>query len=119
MIEVVCSSRISLLAFYFDSEKVLRRTNGSLTEEMDKAGSAKGLKSGHVKKYLLTTEYKRVLIQPGGRLPKQLTNKSQMHNQNTRLFGNVQNFLFLTSDRRDDPFISFNIGCSESKVIFK
>ena len=42
MIEVVFSSRVSLLPFI--SEKVLRRTNGSLTEEMDKAaGSAKGI----------------------------------------------------------------------------
>ena len=119
MIEVVCSSRVSLLAFYFDSEKVLRRTNGSLTEEIDKAGSAKGLKSGHVKKYLLTTEYKRVLIQPGERLPKQLTNKSKMHNQNTRLFENVQNFLFLTSKEMNGSSRRSNIGCSESKVIFK
>ena len=27
-----------------------------------------------------------------------------MHNQNSRFFGNVQNFLFLTSDLRDNPY---------------
>ena len=42
-----------------------------------------------------------------------------MHNQNTRLLGNVQKFLFLTSDWRGMICFSFNIGCSESKVIFK
>ena len=45
MIEAVFSSRVSLLAFYF-RESSVRRTNGSLTEETDKAGSAKGINLG-------------------------------------------------------------------------
>ena len=50
MIEVIFSSWVrSLLAFYF--RESFKRTNGSLTDEKDEAGSAcKGNKSGHVKK---------------------------------------------------------------------
>ena len=44
MIEVVFSSRVSLLASYF--RESFKRTNGSLTEEKDKAGSAKAINLG-------------------------------------------------------------------------
>ena len=44
MIEVVFSSQVSLLAFYFWES--FKRTNGSLTEEKDKAGSAKVINLG-------------------------------------------------------------------------
>ena len=49
-------------------------------------------------------------------MQNQLTNR--MHNQkNTLPFGNVQNFLFHLRLRMTS--FSFNLGCSESKVIFK
>ena len=44
MIEVVFSSRVSLLALYF--RESFTRTNDSLTEEVDKAGSAKAINLG-------------------------------------------------------------------------
>ena len=44
MIEVVFSSRVSLLASY--SRESFKRTNGSLSEEKDKAGSAKAINLG-------------------------------------------------------------------------
>ena len=81
MIEVVFSSpsAVSLLAFYF--RESFKRTNGSLTEEKDIAGSAKVISLGMSKKYLLITEYKRVLIQPGERRRNQLTNKSNAQSE--------------------------------------
>ena len=63
MIEVVFSSRVSLLAFY-SSEKVLSAqvcplaciySIGPLTKDKDEAGSAKVNVSGHVKKATVTT----------------------------------------------------------------
>ena len=44
MTEVILSSRVSLLAFYFRAR--FKRTNGSLTQEKDKAGSVKVINLG-------------------------------------------------------------------------
>ena len=44
MIEVVFSSRVSLQTSYF--RESFKRTNGSLTEEKDKDGSAKAINLG-------------------------------------------------------------------------
>ena len=135
MIEAVFSSRVSLLAFY-SSEKVLSAqvcslacasiTNGSLTEDKDKAGSAKVNKSGHVKKITVTTNNR---IQAGftefspakeGEAldTKQLTNR--MH----KLIRKIQTSLECSKrfiPPQTDRMIHFYsiLGCSESKVIFK
>ena len=64
MIEVVFSSRVSLLAFYSSKKVLLKSTSlltrmryhyGSLIEDKGKAGSAKLNKSGHIKKVTITT----------------------------------------------------------------
>ena len=77
------------------------RHYGSLSEDKDKAGSAKVNKSGHAKKGTVTTNKK---IQAGFNSARQwkakhwtenqLTNRMHNYKKNTPLFGNVQNLLF-------------------------
>ena len=79
----------------------MRQPFGSLTEEKDKADSAKVNKTGHVKKVTITTNNR---IQAGFNSTRrkkakhwtqnQLTNRMHNYQKNTNLFGNVQNVLF-------------------------
>ena len=91
-----------------------------MTEDKDKAGSAKVNKSGHVKKVTITTNNR---IQAGfnstrrKKAQNQLTNRMHNYQKNTNLFGNVQNVLFHL--RLTVICFYSNIGCSESKVIFR
>ena len=80
MIEVVFSSRVSLLAFY--SLEGFKPTNGSLTEE--KLVLQRQL-IWACEKHSLLTEYKRVLIQPGERRRNQLRNKSNANQKHASL----------------------------------
>ena len=64
------------------------------------------------------TEYKWVLIQPGKRRRNQLTNKSNVQSEKHSPLWKWSK-LFIPPQTDGMIRFSFNIGCSESKVIFK
>ena len=117
IIEVVFSSRESLLAFYFQERFTAHKMVLSLKRRIKLV--CQGNESGHVKKYLLIKKKKkRVLIQPGERRRNQVTNKS---NEQSEKYSPLWKCSKLFIPPQTDGMIrfSFNIGCSESKVIFK
>ena len=63
------------------------------------------------------TECKRVLIQPGERRRNQLTNKSKAQSEKYSPLWKCSK-LFIPPQTNDIIHFSFNIGCSESKVVF-
>ena len=95
-----------------------------MTEDKDKAGSAKVNKSGHVKKLTVTTNNR---IQAGFNSVRrkkakhwtqnQLTN--QMHNNLSEIHKPLWKYSKRFIQPQTDRIICFysNIGCSESKVI--
>ena len=94
MIEVVFFKRTSLFT-------CVRWHYGSLTEDKEKAGSAKVNKTGHVKKVTVTTNNRTQAGFNSARRKKakhwtqnQFTNRMHNYQKNTNLFGNVQNVLF-------------------------
>ena len=91
-----------------------------LHRDKDKAGSARVNKSRHVKNVTITTNNRIQASFNSIRRKKakhwtqnQLTNRMHNYQENTNLIGNVQT--------QTDGMICFysNIGCAESKVIFK
>ena len=87
------------------------RHYGSLTEDKDKAGSAKVNKSGHVKKVTVTTNKKiqAVLIQPGGGR-RSIGHKINSQIECTiirKIHPSLEMFktFYSTPDRRNDPFL--------------
>ena len=88
--------------------KFLRRTNGSFTEEKDKAGSAKGINLGMWKSIYYVNR-----IQAAG-LNSQI---NRMHDQYSPLWKCSK--LFIPPQTDGMIRFCFNIGCSKSKVIFK
>ena len=96
---------------------------GSLTEDKDKAGSAKVNKSGHVKKVTITTNNRIQAVFYSIRRKKakhwtqnQLTNR--MHKEKYKPLWKCSKRFILPQTNGMICFYS-NIGCSESKVIFK
>ena len=78
--------------------------------------------SNEGKLWLLITEYKRVLIQPGdGRRSTGHKINSQLEcTINRKILSSLRMFKMLIPPQTDGVIrSSFNIGCSESKVIFK
>ena len=77
-----------------------------------------GNKSGHVKKYLLITEYKRVLIQPGERRRNQLTNKSKAQSEKYSPLWKCWKLFIPPQTDGDDSFFPQH-RLFESKIICK
>ena len=105
MIEAVFSSRVSLLAFYFQE---------SFTAHKMVLWLMRRIKL--VKKYSLIKK-KRVLIQPGEKRRNLLTNKSNEQSEKYSPLWKCSK-LFIPPQTNGMIHFSFNIGCSESKVIF-
>ena len=91
--------------------------NGSFTEEKDKAGLPREW-TWACEKVFTNKKKKRVLIQPGERRRNQVTNKS---NEQSEKYSPLWKCSKLFIPPQTDGMIrfSFNIGWSESKVIFK
>ena len=105
MIEVVFSSRVSLLAFYFQE---------SFTAHKMVLWLKRRIKL--VKKYSLMKK-KRVLIQLGERRRNLLTNKSNEQSEKYSPLWKCSK-LFIPPQTNGIIHFFFNIGCSESKVVF-
>ena len=102
------SQRLTLLVLLdLSARKFYGAQNGSLTEEKDKTGE----------KVFTNKKKKRVLIQPGERRRNLLTNKSNEQSEKYSPLWKCSK-LFIPPQTNGMIHFYFNIGCSESKVIF-